>query len=78
MEGSVKCLNKVQTDNVYRLSLISQAGHLVVEGDQVSQAGHTLYELMMTGPDSLVFPHMLYDLILDDLFHDLPPVLRSG
>jgi len=37
--NSVKGLTKVQVDDIHSLSLIHYTGHLVIEGDQVGQAG---------------------------------------
>ena len=49
MGNSVQGLTKVQVDNIHSLSLIHQAGHLVIEGDQVGQAGpYTLVQARNT------------------------------
>jgi len=37
--NSVKGLTEVQVDNIHSLSLIYWAGHLVIQADQVGQAG---------------------------------------
>ena len=38
MGNSVKGFTEVQVNNIHRLSLIHWAHHLVIEGDQISQA----------------------------------------
>jgi len=45
--NSVTGITKVQVDDVHSLSLIHWVGHLVVEGDQVSQAGPAFHEPML-------------------------------
>ena len=42
---------------------------LVLEGDEVGQAGLAFHEPVLTGPDPLLVPHMLHDYIQVDLFH---------
>jgi len=50
-------LTKAQVDDVHSLSLIHWVGHLVIEGDQVGQAGPAFHEPMLAGHDPLVvFP----------------------
>jgi len=56
--NSVKGLTKVQVDNTYSLSLIHEAGHFVIDGDQVGQAGPAFHEPMLAGPDPLMILHM--------------------
>ena len=56
-------------DYINSLSLIHQVGHLIIEGDQVGQAGPAFHELMLAGPDPLIVPRMLYDHTQDDLLH---------
>ena len=46
-------------------------GHLIIEGDQVCQAGPAFHEAMLAGPDALVVPRMLCDCPQDDLLHNL-------
>jgi len=58
--NSVKGLTKVQVDDIHSLSLIHQAGHLVIEGDQVGQAGCAFHEPMLAGPDPLAVLHMVH------------------
>ena len=58
MGNSAKGLTKVQVDNISSLSLIHWAGHLVIEGDQVGQAGPAFHEAMLGGPDPLAVLHM--------------------
>jgi len=48
--NSVKGLTKVQVDDIHSLSLIHQVDHLVIEGDQVGQAGPVFHEPMLSGP----------------------------
>ena len=50
---------KVQVDDVHSLTFIHQTGHLVIEVDQVGQAGPAFHEPMLAGPDPLVVLHML-------------------
>ena len=57
MGNSIKGLTKVEVDNHPSLSLIHEAGHLVIEGDQVDQAGPAFHEPMLAGPDPLVVLH---------------------
>ncbi|KAK4807797.1 hypothetical protein QYF61_023630 [Mycteria americana] len=67
----VKGFTEVQIDNIHSLSLIHQAGHLVVEGDQVGQAGPAFPEPMLAGLDPLVIFYMPCDGTQDDLLHQL-------
>lgn len=46
--------------------------HLVIEGDQVRQAGPAFYKPMLTGPDYLIVLYLLCDGTQDDLLHNLP------
>ena len=48
-----KALLKVKVDHIQSLSLMPQAHHFVIEGDQVRQAGPAFHKLMLTGPDRL-------------------------
>ena len=72
MEDSIKGYTKVQVDNIHSLSLIHYAGHVVVGGDQVCQAGPAFHNPMLAGPDPLVVLHMPHDGTQDDLLHNLP------
>ena len=47
-------------------------GHLVIEGDQVGEAGPASHEAMLAGPDHLVVLHMHGALTQDELLHILP------
>ena len=51
--------------------MIQQAGHSIIEGDQVGQAGPAFHEPMLARPDPLVVSHMPSDLTQDDLLHNL-------
>ncbi|KAK4829388.1 LOW QUALITY PROTEIN: hypothetical protein QYF61_003728 [Mycteria americana] len=50
----------------------NHARHLVIEGDQVTQAGPAFHKPMLTGPGHLVVPYMPHDGTQDDLLHNLP------
>ncbi|KAK4831749.1 hypothetical protein QYF61_018947 [Mycteria americana] len=67
---SVKGFTTVQVDNIYSLSLIHRVGHLVVEGDQVGQAGPAFHEPMLAGPDPLVGLHMSVECTQDEPLHN--------
>ena len=69
---SVKGFTEVLAGYVHSLSLIHQTGHLIMEEDQVGQAGPAFHEPMLAGPDHPVVPHMLCDHTQDDLFRNLP------
>lgn len=43
------------------LSLILQAGVLVIEGEHTDQAGAAFYESLLAGPDPLIVLHVLFD-----------------
>jgi len=47
-------------------------GHLVTEGDQVSEAGPAFHKPMLAGPDPLVVLYMPCDGTQDDLLLNLP------
>ncbi|KAK4823264.1 hypothetical protein QYF61_000231 [Mycteria americana] len=68
----VKGFTEVYIDNIHSLSLIHQVGHLLIEGDQVGQAGPAFPEPMLAGPDPLVILYMPCDSTQDDLLHQLP------
>ena len=44
----VKVFTKVQVDDIHSLSLIQQAGHLLIERDQVSQARPAFHKLILS------------------------------
>ena len=46
-------------------------GHLVVQEDQISQAGPAFHEPMQTGPDHLVVLYVSQDGLQNDLLHNL-------
>lgn len=50
----VKGFAEVRVDRIHSLSLIHQVGHLVIEGDEVGQAGLAFHEPMLAGPDPQV------------------------
>jgi len=70
--NSVKGLTKVQVDNIHTLSLIHQVGHLVIEADQVGQAGPAFHEPMLAGPDPLIVFPMPGERTQDESLHNLP------
>ena len=72
MGGAVKGLTKVHVDRIHGLCLIHYVSHLVVEGDQVSQAGPYFHKPVLAGPDPLVVLYMPRDGTRDDLLHNLP------
>lgn len=49
----VKGFAEVQADNIHSLPLIHQAGHLIIRGDQVGQAGPALPKPMLAGSEPL-------------------------
>jgi len=53
------------------MSLIHQVGHLVVEGDEVGQAGPAFHEPTLSEPNFLIVLHIPCDHTQDDLFHNL-------
>ena len=46
-------------------------GHLVIEGDQVGQAGPAFHEPMMAGPDHLVVLHLNSERTQDEPLHNI-------
>lgn len=46
----------MQRDYIHCLPFIHQGGDLIVEGDQVTQAGFFLHEPMLTKPDNSFAP----------------------
>ena len=71
MGDSVEGFAEVRLGHSNSLSLIHQAGHSIIEGNQVGQLGLALHEPMLAGPDPLLVPHMLCDLSQDNLLHNL-------
>ena len=67
-----KVLTKVQVDNIHSLSFILWVGHLVIERDQVGQAGPAFCEPMLAGPDPLVVLHMPGERTQGETLHNLP------
>lgn len=49
MGDSITGFTKVQVGNIYSLSLIHQAGYLVINGDQVGQARGSLFHNLLQG-----------------------------
>ncbi|TRZ22685.1 hypothetical protein HGM15179_004393 [Zosterops borbonicus] len=68
---SVKGLAEVQIDNIHSPSCIHQAGHLVIKGDQVDQAGQALPKSMLAVSDPLAVLYVLRDDTQYKLFHNL-------
>lgn len=58
VEDGDKAFTKVYVDNIYRLSLIQYAGHLVTERDQVSQERPAFLKPLLAQLDSLVVLYM--------------------
>lgn len=71
MGDNVKGFAEAKADYINSFSLIYQAGHLIIEGDQVGKAGPPFHEPILTGPDPPPVPQMLHDLTPDDLFYNL-------
>jgi len=71
MGNTVKGLTKVQIDDIHSLFLIHKVGHLVIEGDEVGQAGPALHEPMLAGPDPLVVLQMPGERTPDESLHNL-------
>ena len=72
MGVNIKGFTKVQVNNSHSLSLIHLAGHLVIEGDQVCQAGPIFHKPTLAEPDLLVVLHVPHDSPKDELLHNLP------
>ena len=72
MGDNVKGFAEAKADYINSFSLIYQAGHLIIEGYQVGQAGPALHEPMLAGPDLLVALQMPCNLPQDDLLRNLP------
>ena len=54
MGDSIEGFAEVYVDYINSLSLFHQVGHLIIEGDQVGQAGPVFHEHVMASPDLLV------------------------
>jgi len=63
---SVKGFVKLQADYVNSLALIHQAGHSIIRGAQVFQAGPAFQEPMLAGSDPLVVLHVPCDATQDE------------
>ena len=72
MGSTTKGLAEVQVGNIHSLSLFHQAGHQVMKGDQVGQAGPAFPKPILAGADALVVLSMVCDCTQDNLFHNLP------
>ncbi|RMB92284.1 hypothetical protein DUI87_31396 [Hirundo rustica rustica] len=68
---SVKGLAEVQIDNIHSLSCIHQAGHLVMNGDQVGQTRPTPPKPMLAGSDTLAILYVVHYDTQYKLFHYL-------
>jgi len=69
--NSVKSLTKVLVDDIHSLSLVHWVGHLVIEGDQIGQAGRAFLETMLAGTDPMVVLHTPGERTQDELLHNL-------
>lgn len=58
MGDSIKSSTNIQVDNIYSLSFIHHAGYLIINGDEVGQAGPVCHTPMLAGQDSLVLLYM--------------------
>ncbi|KAJ7427695.1 hypothetical protein WISP_04707 [Willisornis vidua] len=67
---SVKGLAEVQIDHIHNLTLIHQAGHLIIKGYQVGQTGPALPKSMLAGSEPFPILKMLCDRTQDDLLHN--------
>ena len=61
MGNGVKCFLKIQVDSIHSFSLVQYSGHLVIEGDQVCQAGPAFHKPMLTRPGLLVVHYMTFN-----------------
>ena len=52
VRDSIKSLTKIQKSHVHRLPFTHQAGDLMLEGRQMSEAGLSLCDPMLTVPDA--------------------------
>jgi len=59
-------------DDSHTLSFVHWVGHLVIEGDQVGQAGPAFYEPMLARPDALAVLNTPGEFTQDELLHFLP------
>jgi len=67
-----QCERVCWVDYINRLSLIHQVGHLVIEGDQVGQAGPDFHESLLATPDPQTVLHVHCDLTQGYMHHCLP------
>ena len=67
----VRGFAEVEVDYINSLYFIYQFDHVVIEGDEVGQAGPAFYE-PVAGPDPLDATRELCDLTQDDLLHNFP------
>jgi len=58
VEDSVEGFAEVMVDHINSLSLILQAGHLIIE-EQVGQSGPAFHELMLARPYPLAILHVM-------------------
>lgn len=72
LRDDLKGFTEEQVDYIHSPSLIHYSCHLVVEGDQIDQAGSAFPNPTLAGPDPLVDQHVPCDDTQDDLFHELP------
>ncbi|KAJ7405732.1 hypothetical protein WISP_138315 [Willisornis vidua] len=68
---SVKGCAKVRTDHIHCLSLMHQAGHLIIKGDQVGQTGPALPKSMLAVSEPLSILKVLCDRTQGHLLHKL-------
>lgn len=68
MGDSIKGFAEVQVENIHSLFLTHQASHLLIKGDQVSQAGPAFPKPVLAGTDPLVVLYVLCDCTPDLLF----------
>lgn len=71
VENSIRCLAKLQVNNIHILSFIPYMGHLITKGDQVSQARSAFHKPILTGCDHPSVVYVLCGSTQDDLHHDL-------
>ncbi|KAK4827445.1 hypothetical protein QYF61_018002 [Mycteria americana] len=63
---------KIEQYNGVLKATLRAMGHLVIEGDQVGQAGPAFHGPMLAGPDPLVGLHMPVEHTQEELLHNLP------
>ncbi|KAK4824309.1 hypothetical protein QYF61_013054 [Mycteria americana] len=73
LNALVQIIDKdIKQDWPQHRALGNNTRHLVVEGDEVGQAGPAFHEPMLTGPDPLVGLHMAVERTQDEPLHNLP------